>query len=70
MVLPIIIPSDCDRDGTHSVDFWICIRMRGRHAARRLHPVHAQKAPARGHRLYGRGLDFTCNLSLDPYYPQ
>ena len=44
--------------------------MRGRHAARRSHPVHAQKAPAWGHRLYGRGLDFTCNLSLDPYYPQ
>lgn len=43
MVLPIIIPPDCGHDGTHSVDFWICIRMRGRHAARRLHPVHAQK---------------------------
>ena len=27
MVLPIIIPSGCGRDGAHSVDFWICIRM-------------------------------------------
>ena len=31
MVLPIIIPSGCGRDGARSVGFWICIRMRGRH---------------------------------------
>ena len=43
MVLPIIIPADRGKTGTPSVDNWICIRMRGRHAARRLHPVHAQK---------------------------
>jgi len=66
MVLPIIIPPNAAACAT-SGGFWICKRMRGRHAARRLHPVHAQKAPAWGHRLYGRGLDFTCNLSLDPH---
>jgi len=66
MVLPIIIPPDAAARAA-SGGFWICIRMRGRHAARRLHPVHAQKAPAWDHRLYGRGLDFTCNLSLDPH---
>lgn len=42
MVLPIIIPPNAAARAA-SGGFWICIRMRGRHAARRLHPVHAQK---------------------------
>ena len=43
MVLPIIIPADRGRTGTLSVDCLICIRMRGRYAARRSHPCMRKK---------------------------